>query len=54
MKLLSKFYLIVLFKISKNIEIYFYYIILLFYITINLRIKDNREFLLRNKKIILR
>lgn len=36
----------VLFKINKNSEICFYYIILFFYLAINLKIKDNKELLL--------
>ena len=48
----QKLYTIVLFKINKNLKIYFYYIILFFYLAISLKIKDKKKFLFYIKKII--
>lgn len=47
---LQKFCLIILFKIVKSLQTFFYYIILLFGLTINLRVKNNKKLLFNSKK----
>ena len=46
------FYLVILFEIDINLEIYFYYTILLLYLAISLELKDSRKLLLNIKKIV--
>lgn len=43
--------LVILFKIDKNSKINFYYIILLFDLAVNLKIKSGEELLFDDKKI---
>ena len=45
-------YLIILFKINKNLKISLYYAILSFNFIVYLKIKSNYEFLLNAKEII--
>lgn len=47
----KKFYLIILFKINKNFKVNFYYIVLLFRLAIDLKIKGNKKLLFDFKKI---
>ena len=47
----KKLYLIILLEVDKNLEAGFYYTILLFSLTVYLRIKGSRESLLDAKKI---
>ena len=47
-----EFHFTILIEFNENLKIYFNYIILLFHLTINLKIKDNRKSLIKTNKII--
>lgn len=47
-----EFYLVILLLYYKNIKVYLYYIILFFYLTVRLKIKDCGEPLFYTQKVI--
>ena len=48
----QKFYIVVLFEIDKNLELYLYYTIFFFYLVVNLKIKDNKNLLFNKKEVV--
>ena len=48
----QKVYLVILFKISKNLKVYSYYTILFFYFLINTEIKNSKKTQFGSKKIV--
>lgn len=48
----QKFYKIILLKVNKDLELYFYYTILILDFSISLRIKNSEKLILDSKKVL--